>query len=327
MNTPVKVLKVENCPTPGTLEFYNNKHCRFVCDKNGFIFNGIIDPMYSNNEYEIFGMRIIDSNTNVNRTEFDGVFLFARFPGKDTLIVFNDFSPRNLQNFRNTLVYTAYRSDKLKALCYIVSKAGCSTITNTFIKNDIDSSFDTTKDPWNRNTKWQRNKINTPYNQIEYTCKYDDYTKFLVFREPISRFLSLCNFAIDNRGGNLARPYTDAIADKVANKEQFINLMILLAKLNSLVSNGKLKDQHFSPQYDEIKSITKLNYVVMLPDLQKFFIEKFGVEANICNESKTKIFSKDDLKDYQIKRIKDIYREDFELLEKFTFYKPKNPEE
>lgn len=327
MNTPIKTIRVENCQTTGTLEFYNDKHCRFVCDKNGFIFNGIIEPSYSDNEYEIFAMRVIDSNTNINRTEINGMFIFAKFPGKDTLIVFNDFSPRNLQNFRNTLVYTAYKSDNLKAICYIISKAGCSTVTNAFIKHDIDSTFDTTRDPWNRNTKLQRKQITVPFSEIEYTCKYDNYTKFIVFRDPLSRFISLCNFAVNNRGGNLAKPYTDAIIDKAANKEQFINLMILLAKLNSLVSNGKLKDQHFSPQYDEIKSVTKLNYVVMLPDLQKFFIEKFGVTADICNESKIKIFSKDDLKDYQLQRIKDIYKDDFELLNRFTFYKPKNPEE
>lgn len=320
MNAAAKVLKVENCPTCGILKIRNNKYCEFISDK--IIFHGIILPEYTNSEYDIFVVQIITSNINlINEQLLNFHFIFCKYPGKNTYFAFNDFYIKNLLNYRNEIIYSAYKSDKLKALCYVISKCGCSTLVNTFIKYDVDSQTDLNLPPWEKREKFI---VKANYTDIETTTKYDDYVKFIIVRDPIERFLSLCNYVITV--SNYISSYNSQnYYSNSFDKRLHIDLILCLAKMNSYVKNSKLKDQHFSPQYDEIKSITKYDCVVWLKDLQAFFLEKFDAVAIKCNENTSNLISKTDLTNTHIKKIKDIYKEDYEFLNTATFYKPKNP--
>ena len=153
--------------------------------------------------------------------------------------------------------------------------------------------------------------------------EFAEYTKFLIYDDPLKRFLRMANnkyISLDVIASNIQPPYGK-------NPNDYIDKLLLAIKLDTL--NSYFWDQHIVPitlsGKDYLEDLTDICY---LKDLDSFMLEKFGMTLKRYNvmPSEKKIFTVESLLPRQIERIKELYKEDYELPQKYKekFYKPSN---
>lgn len=337
MAEPIKIIKWTNGFSDGVLIIHSVNNCILKCNNSET--PCVIDTHDIRFvKYDCFSVILKTTDTiKINSTykvDYSKPlkFIFGRAPGQNYYFMINDFAPKNFANFRATKFFSAFKSDKLKALSYVIAKSGCSTIINSFIRADLDPDYPATAFPWDckfpiksaPNYKKIRDLdiFVSAYN-VEKTSQYDDYIKFVVLRDPIAKFISICNYG--TTCPSLLTPFRRFYINLSSNdKSIWIDFCLQLARINQMVNNILLREQHLDLQISELKYITKLDYYVRLKDLQKFYIEKFNFEAPIVNESKNKLISIDDLSESQLEQINEIYKPDIDFIKTVNFWKPSN---
>lgn len=205
-----------------------------------------------------------------------------------------------------------YKIPKYKTLFFKVPKNACSTVVselyNHFYKK-WNSPKCTTAD-WifldifpKINYKQDFEIIKQEYIKEE----YKDWEKFIVYDDPLKRFLRILNHKY------LKKLNFASIVTPDDNIEKYIDEMILTAQADCI--NSKFHDTHLT-------SISKIwgeffddiTYFVNLEDLDAFLYGKFKIKAKrylVTKEQKP--ITQETLTTQQIELIKDIYAPDYEI--------------
>lgn len=252
--------------------------------------------------------------------------VFVKKPDEDkTFFMFMDdnLNPPTKNYFRSNN-HRLFVSDKLKLGCYIIAKSGCSSIASTFYRQ-ANPNVDPFWRPWN--PKSHRDELERCKIRIESKDedKYNTYKKFICLRDPISRFISIVNFAYSPTDWigfpfNFRYRYSE-------DPETFINIIIAICRGINRMDNIYYRDEHFMTQSDQIRDLDIDNIeFVNLKDLKLYFNKEFDIDNRIVNKSKEKFITEEDLTEDHIKQIKDIFKKDFDLWDKVKdrFWKPKD---
>ncbi len=203
-----------------------------------------------------------------------------------------------------------------KALFFEVAKNACtSVLTNIYLSE--------WKQPWSPSVTsdfsiwdvlfWQnhyfRTKMLVTKQDYLMNCeKFSHYIKFLVYDDPVKRFLRMANNKyIEHHeiASSLKFPYDKNISD-------FIDKLLLIIQLDCL--NTKSWDQHLAPISLIGKSyLDDITDFVYLSDLDSFFLKKFNIHLPRLNAmpSDKKYINENSLQTYQLVKIKEIYSADY----------------
>lgn len=209
-----------------------------------------------------------------------------------------------------------------------VSKNGCSTVVseicNNFYSNFLDKLY-TPEDNWVWGEEGVFSKpdlykaMNYSFTDFFFNENGKDFENiFLVYDDPIKRFVRAMNDKYTKHHEILTflePPYSENLSD-------FIDQFILFTKLNLL--NPYSWDQHIVPISKYHKEV--LPYITNFVDLNNlnlFLKDKFNIDAKRYYASKDKIITSEKLSQVQIDKIKEIYKEDYQIPElyKAKFYR------
>ena len=151
---------------------------------------------------------------------------------------------------------------------------------------------------------------------------------FCILRNPVDRFVSSYNSIIfhtnDGDAKNREKPWYQEIVDKV-NKETNINDKAAVY-LNEIQENGFFDSHHF-PQAFFISHTLKrkesmLDYAIDFSNLYKDLlripsIKKIGLHKKHLNRQRWPELEKENLSLTQVEAVKDLYQQDYELLERW----------
>ena len=131
---------------------------------------------------------------------------------------------------------------------------------------------------------------------------YPDYTRFTVYRDPVSRFLS----AYHNRVlfSDLAHPFYTGKRLSGMGLEQFIAVTESMLK----IENRLHIDEHLRPQAWCFKP-TDVDYIVPIEHLHAFLKSHFGIENE--QQANRTVLPRVEATGAQLDRIRDLYRCDF----------------
>lgn len=148
------------------------------------------------------------------------------------------------------------------------------------------------------------------------------WKKFTVYDDPIKRFLRVLNDKINGHIGIASivqyNPKEDDISD-------FVDKMILAVQMQTL--NSYCFDQHIVPLSLYLRDfIDEITDFVWLKDLDSFMLENLKIKPKHYHVTKNKKITYDMLTEKQISRLKELYKEDYELPERYKdkFYVPKS---
>ena len=218
---------------------------------------------------------------------------------------------------------------KFKAIYYEVAKNACTSIASSFYNKNWKTFF-SPKITKNRSVWdclfWKNHSLKLKYLFINPIYrkdidKYKDYTKFLVYDDPIDRFLRALNNKYINHptiASIVKPPYSENIHD-------FIDLCILTTQLTCL--NHYQWDQHLVPiMQSAAMYINDVEDFVYLKDISTYMKKKFNLSVGRHNAmpKEKKPIHREMLLPYQIERIKEIYKKDYEIptIYKNKFYVP-----
>lgn len=136
----------------------------------------------------------------------------------------------------------------------------------------------------------------------------EGYKKFIVYRDPFDRFLSLYK---DMKISDYNHLYEVSLGlNNKLSDEEYLKKYLELKNANL--------DDHITPQY---KFYRNVDFIVLDKDLNKFIINELKFEPIIKNSSKSLDISKYE----NMFKFKDIiyenYKEDLELINKYKIYK------
>lgn len=140
----------------------------------------------------------------------------------------------------------------------------------------------------------------------------DSFLKFAVYRDPVERALSFYKEKIYNRGSSQYMAIIDAIDHPGTSFDKFIQYL----KDNSKNFSTEHTDPHIIPQALCLKD-SSIDYLVPIEKLNSFLEEKRGISPQPAqNKSyrESKNFM-DTIKQEDIDIIKNIYSDDYQLLE------------
>lgn len=229
---------------------------------------------------------------------------------------------RSMHYFKDVFIL---KMEKYQTLYFEISKNACTAIA-TEIYNHCKRKFFSPK--ITKKNKWDDIWTKPIFldgiliQKKDYIHKkniYSSYKKFLVYDDPIKRFLRAAN---DKLNGHIC--IASIIPDEnVSNYSEFVDKMILATQMQTL--NTTYFDQHLVPISLYVKEfLDEITDFVMLKDLNSFMKEKFNINQQRLHQTdKKKLITADMLSDEQILKLKEIYAEDYNLPIKYKekFYK------
>lgn len=207
---------------------------------------------------------------------------------------------------------------KLKNNLYFLSiaKNACSTlkylaynINNDVIYNEHYDNLHNIVRPWGCNYCWNLESFIKPENSIVFT----------IYRDPVERFLSAY---INMKKGGMK--YTNYIIQQFNGNKTFDDFLDYAKYefINIDKDHYYDFDEHFRPQsfyynYDDI------DYLVKIEDLDSFLQKYLGDDynkyykkkQNVCNVYKNEFLN--EINENHINQIKELYKEDYLILEKY----------
>lgn len=219
-----------------------------------------------------------------------------------------------------------FRSDVLKCFYYVISKNCCSAVTNLLYKVDVDNSIPDDWDPWDfkQNIK-DLYKSSIFVNNISQhkESKLKDYRRFVILRDPVSRFLSLINYTKD-KTNPVGHPYMFKYQD-TTDKHLFIEFVLTIMQGLFAIRDIWYHDDHFMAQSQHLNGVNldEIDDFVMIEDAISYFKEIYNVNLPFNNVTKTKFITKEDISEAQLEEIKKLWASDYELLKNVTTWRPK----
>ena len=279
-------------------------------------------------------IRLQDMQTaRILRIEKNIIYVLGKNPEMQSVIVFDDkyavcgtINKRNLFYNQPMNIWIGHKN---KLIYYEVAKNACTSIASSIYTNNWKTLFSPKitekRSVWDC-LFWRNHKLKIKYlfinpvyrNNIH---KYKDYTKFLVYDDPLDRFIRMMNNKHINHhaiASMIFPPYKKNIHD-------FIDQCILVTQLNCL--NSYEWDQHLVPiTQSGAMYIDDVTDFVYLKDIASFVKEKFGWTLGRHNAmpKERKPITRETLLPYQIEKIKEIYKKDYEIPIKYKdkFYTP-----
>ena len=279
-------------------------------------------------------IRAIDNKcAKILKVENNVLYVAGVNPNIANVIVYDDkFAVAGSLNNRN-IFYSQpleiWRADKSKALYYEIAKNACSSIVSALYKSNWkrwwSPAVTSKRSIWDvmlwHKAYFRRKHIIADYPKEKLSERFSNYTRFLVYDDPLKRFLrALNNKYIEHHNiASIVRPpYDENIYD-------FIDKVILVTQLDCL--NERNWDQHLAPvSLNAGAYLDDITDFVYLADLNQFMEEKLKLKIgrhNVMPKEKKPV-SEEMLLPYQIERIKGIYAKDYEIPQKYAdkFYKP-----
>ncbi len=188
-------------------------------------------------------------------------------------------------------------------LCaYNVSKCGCTTLAVSSVKYYKECPIESLPLHHYRGN----------HNYIESLDKIDRPT-LLVYRDPISRWKSFYQNKVIRGEHSLL---TDSLKEFLQERPTLED--VLYATEYSLKTFDHTKiDQHIRPISDYVKKLKRVDYFVDIKDLDRFLTEQ-GIEHSIENSSGNYNV---ELTEEQESLLKELYAEDYKLLDKYELWK------
>lgn len=234
-------------------------------------------------------------------------------------VLFNDFLGASYWRLQDC-DWTIREVDRMKR-CVISRELGF--ITYLSYKNATNSIFSLFYDDvgnstgpfmWNRSGELKNEGKFLDYTEIKYTVDTSKYLKFFIWRDPIDRFISMCNFTRGNI--RLAGPHgiEPNSTDAFEIIENYLTLLELLnANKSPITGNGHIKLQSANYYYLEEGDV---DFMVDIGDFALFAKDKLGKEIKRLNES-SHIISADDISVLQRERLKKLVQPDYRFYERF----------
>lgn len=217
---------------------------------------------------------------------------------------------------------------KHKTIFFEVAKNACTSIVSEIYRSNWKKwwSPDVTEEftVWNamnwKNSYFKHRMMLSVTEYAEKKEQYKDHMKFLVYDEPLKRFIRMLNNKYIKHhtiASSVQPPYDKNIND-------YVDKVILATQLDVL--NSHFWDQHLAPITLNGKDfLDDITYFVHLKDLNSFMKDKFDIEMNRYNAMplSKKVVTEEILLPRQIEKIKEIYKEDYALTKKYQdkFYK------
>lgn len=132
-------------------------------------------------------------------------------------------------------------------------------------------------------------------------------THVAVYRDPVDRFVNLANY-IWCIEPSLLRPYTSGCG----TKEAVIDTLLVLISMNRNNHPGTF-EQHLEGQAWYYRHAPRLDVVVPIGSLNDYMRQVMKVEPFSCNVDNRSELTVEDLTPRQMDRLKEVWREDFEL--------------
>lgn len=204
-------------------------------------------------------------------------------------------------------------SEKTKHILICFAKCGSSMLLNSLSNNEFGET---------RDISWrlpQRIK-DAVIPQIKDCCekiKSGEYTIVLVWRDPVDRFLSVCNMFPNH---NWLRGYVIPDYHRMIKSSEDIIDWILFTQ-----SFGTVDDSHITPQYlqwrkcQEASGELKPDIIVNSKDL-KHYLTAIGIEPIDSLPLHNSPIKKEELTDEQKELILKYAKEDFDLLKLAPIY-------
>lgn len=208
-----------------------------------------------------------------------------------------------------------YKIPNFKTLFFKVPKNACSTVVsecyNRFYKKWYEPKCSTSQ--WIFKDVFPKINYRSEFEIIkqEYALTSDEYKtwkKFLVYDEPVKRFVRLLNHKYMQPDINIA-----SIVTPQENIQQYIDEMILTAQADNL--NSRYHDTHLT----SISNIwgdflDEIDIFVNLKDLDNFIREEFNFYPKRFLETKgKKPILQSDLTEKQLAQIKTIFEKDYKI--------------
>lgn len=200
-----------------------------------------------------------------------------------------------------------------KFINWCCTKCANSSILLNAIKIDQKLDCSNIKSPWYGHLG-EKTKKNFYFVSENDASAYSDYKKFIVWRDPIERFLSILNY-------NLIDIDTTHI-NRGASKQNYINECIKAARIYNSNLDLTLANQHFLSQHNHMVALpveNNVDYLVRISDLNKFAKQVLGIDdfitTNVLDNYSIKL---SDLSESQKKEIIDIFQDDYKLYEKYA---------
>ena len=241
---------------------------------------------------------------------------------KDSFFFFSTF--KNMMNTTNMYYSTeprCFRSDVLKCMCYIISKNCCSSIVNLLYNTDVEP-VDKKWEPW------EPKNIKDVYSSSIFTTikqtkeqKFKNYRRFIILRDPIERFISIVNYS-KGRWNNIGMPYMYNYLYS-RDKEEVIDVVLAIIKGLNLLENLQFHDDHYMRQIDHISNIDLMDVddLVLNKDLTDYVKTVYNADIPIVNQCLERFISKEDINERQLNEIKELFADDFLLLEHSKLWK------
>jgi len=189
-------------------------------------------------------------------------------------------------------------------LCmYIIGKCGCTTISEastSYYKSHTISALPTHPYRGKHNIMESAEQIDRPI--------------VLVYRDPIDRWKSFFNNKVKTNG--LGSPIVDML------KAELVDFTVddaITATKYSLIEHDSFSvDSHIRPISSHIDKLQKVDIVIDLKDLPAFFKEHNIPYSKLNSGGQYNI----DLTSEQESLLKELYAEDYKLLDKYELWKP-----
>lgn len=214
----------------------------------------------------------------------------------------------------------------LKQINHRIEKNASSTIRN--LNNALIEKDPNAPTPHNRDAYKayiiKKNQESANRTKVTLTKEERDaMPNFFIYRDPIDRFLSICNFS--NNVLSVGRP----LSQKFETKREIIDNFLFLASITETNVDHSKGEPHILSQTKHIAEDAKIDYMVKIEDLTDYItanldesvkenIDLKGLHKNKSGVRNTElVLSKDDLTERDIDKIKTIYADDYALYEKY----------
>ncbi len=141
--------------------------------------------------------------------------------------------------------------------------------------------------------------------------EYSGYRKFLVWKDPVERFLTYANYLFV-RDLPMPQPYLRYGQD---NKQNHIEKIVKYYALILDPQNIAPRDPHVMKQCDTNPVMSDLDDVVMIEDLNDYMRQVLQTEPRLSNVYRIKEIERKDFREEDLLVIRDLYQNDYLFFE------------
>lgn len=144
------------------------------------------------------------------------------------------------------------------------------------------------------------------------------YHQFSIIRDPIDRFVSVVNSSRDPLN-SIGIPYNFNLIFS-DDWKSYTDVFISICRcVKECVPQDFLKNRYYFSQKRMIGKFDDSLTFVKFEDV-KSFLDEYGMESSLVDWSREKLIDKDDLDENQIKELKEIFSDDYELMKTIKYW-------